>query len=101
MRLQKERGSLQSLISLWDEYGITLQSLSKSHKITRDNISDCGICRVIDDFVVDAIQLKENVRVRTSWGDLSGRPGDYLIVIDMDDYYVHEEEIFKVTYEIL
>ncbi|MCK8816864.1 DHH family phosphoesterase [Natroniella sulfidigena] len=84
-----------------DDYGITLQSLDKTYRITKDNIKEHNICRSLDNNVVDVMQLEENMKIRTSWGDLFGRVGDYLLVIDLSDYYIIKEEIFDLSYEVL
>lgn len=84
-----------------DDYGITIQSEFKLLRITKDSIGECGICLASDRAVVQAIKLKERVKVRTQWGDLLAKKGDYLLVNEVNDYYICDEEIFDLTYEPL
>lgn len=84
-----------------DDYGITLHSESKVHKISKENIEEYNICKTCDDVQVDAMQLNENVKIRTSWGDQTGKVGDYLLVIDLDDYYICAQELFDTIYRRL
>ncbi len=86
---------------LMDDYGVTLHSEVKTHKITKDNIEEYNICKSCDNVIVDAMKLEENIKVRTSWGDQTGRVGDYLIVIDLDDYYIFAQDLFDLSYQIL
>ncbi|HHU52040.1 MAG TPA: hypothetical protein GXZ36_09505 [Firmicutes bacterium] len=84
-----------------DDYGITVQSDHKLLRITKENINECGICLTVDQTIVDAMRLEERVKVRTHWGDFLAKKGDYLLVNDLNDYYICDEEIFNQTYEPL
>ncbi|MFP4660790.1 MAG: DHH family phosphoesterase [Halanaerobiales bacterium] len=84
-----------------DEFGITLQSETKIHRITKDNIDQYKVCVTTDQAVVNVVRLKEKVKVRSSWGDFNGKEGDYLMINSVDDYYICNREIFDQTYNIL
>ncbi len=84
-----------------DDYGITVQSDTNVLRINKDNIKDCKVCLTSDDAFVQGIKLNMRIKVRTGWGDLFGKAGDYLLINSIDDYYICDADIFHQTYEIL
>ena len=84
-----------------DEYGISLQSDSKILRITKNNITDFNVCLTSDGAEVYALKLNEIVKVRSSWGDFLAKKGDYLLINNMNDYYICDQEIFELTYNIV
>ena len=50
---------------------------------------------------VDATKIPTAFRVHTSWGELSGKPGDYLVrsTTDLTDMWIVDQSIFDSTYE--
>lgn len=50
---------------------------------------------------VDVCQIKEPFLVKASWGDLKGKPGDYLAMYGPGDYAAIANNIFAKTYEFI
>ena len=47
---------------------------------------------------VTAKEMPEAFEVKASWGDLSGKPGDFLVQYGPDDFGIVSRDIFKETY---
>ena len=82
-----------------DGYGCRLQSTTKEERFTPDEIRKFEACWPRDNMTVRAMELDSDVVVRTSWGDLYGKKGDYLIYRSFDDYYICDGEVFHLTYQ--
>jgi phosphoglycolate phosphatase len=84
-----------------DDYGMAIQSDNGMMRITKANIQEFNVCLTKDEAFVDAIKLRERIKVRTVWGEFTAKKGDYLLVNSIDDYYICDEAIFNETYTLL
>lgn len=79
---------------------ILIKSDSQIYRITKDNIGKCPVCFAIAT-IVDVVQLIDQVKVQTRWGEFLAKCGDYLLINSFDDYYICDAEIFDITYRKL
>jgi hypothetical protein len=49
---------------------------------------------------VRAVRLEEEARVAIAWGELTGKPGDWLVQYGKNEYGIVDAEIFSMTYTI-
>ena len=82
-----------------DNYGVTLQSETKAIRVTREESSTFQVCSPKKGKHIRACELNNPTKVRTKWGDFSGKAGDYLIYHSKEDYYICDGEIFHLTYQ--
>jgi hypothetical protein len=82
-----------------DNYGVTLQSETKAIRVTREESSTFQVCSPKKGKHIRACELNNPTKVRTKWGDFSGKTGDYLIYHSKEDYYICDGEIFHLTYQ--
>lgn len=81
--------------------GVLIKSHTREYLITEAELRTFKICYPSELTVVDALQLPEAIRLETVWGVYQAKQGDYLLINSSADYYICDQEIFKLTYELI
>jgi hypothetical protein len=92
-----------------NQWPVTEKTILKSYKASPDDLTQSQFIAgtKTDGPPVHMVQLKEPIVVNTSWGQITGRPGDWLTNYDYDsatqtagkDYAVVSSTSFGQTYE--
>lgn len=81
--------------------GVLIKSNAREYLITEVELRNFKVCYPSDLTVVDVLQLPEAIRLETAWGVYQAKQGDYLLINSSTDYYICDQEIFKLTYELI
>jgi hypothetical protein len=72
----------------------------------KEEVDEDGFCKFLPKSEVMAAQVDHSFQVKTSWGDLEGKPGDFILkrfsdkeVEYPDDVWIVDKKLFVETYE--
>lgn len=84
-----------------DSYGIVLTSETKVVNISNEDILKKPIARSTALTEVKIIRVDNKIKIRTKWGDLSLRDKGYIIYVNKSNFYLCDEDIFHLTYQMI
>jgi hypothetical protein len=93
-----------------NSWALDAKKLAKTYQVTPEQIEAGGEFVAptrVDGPVVHMTQLKEPITIQTPWGEMTGKPGDWLANYDFDaatgqagkDYAIVSETSYAQTYE--